>query len=163
MAKYWLDSNTFIEPKNRYYSFAIAPGYWEFLEEQGAAGMVSASTMVYDELVKDANDDLAHWVKAHKGTGLFVVPDAQVQGRLQQVAAHVQANYQSQRLAEFLGGADPWIIAHAMNDGGRVVTFETRAPGALKIKIPNICEELGVEYANLFDVLRTLGMTLNRS
>ena len=29
---YLLDTNVFIEAKNRYYSFDLAPGFWEWLE-----------------------------------------------------------------------------------------------------------------------------------
>lgn len=29
-----LDSNVFIEPKNRSYPFDVFPGYWQFLQEE---------------------------------------------------------------------------------------------------------------------------------
>ena len=54
----------------------------------------------------------------------------------------------------FLGSADPWLIARAMTDGSTVVTEERYKLQGEKILIPNICHELGVEYINTFGLLR---------
>ncbi|MBF0147506.1 MAG: DUF4411 family protein [Magnetococcales bacterium] len=33
---YLLDSNVFIEAKNRYYAFDICPGFWEWMNDSGS-------------------------------------------------------------------------------------------------------------------------------
>lgn len=40
---YLLDTNVFIEAKNRYYAFDLAPGFWEGLDADAAAGRSAAS------------------------------------------------------------------------------------------------------------------------
>lgn len=55
----------------------------------------------------------------------------------------------------FLEKADPWLIATAMAKGYTVVTHESKAgDGTKKVKIPNICEVFGVDYTNLFEVMK---------
>jgi len=161
LPEHWFDANVFIEPNKRYYSFALAPGYWTFLEQKGTEGVILSSTMVYDELVGDKEDDLAEWAKSQKDSGLFVEPDQAVQANFELIAAYVQANYVLQAVSEFLAGADPWIIAHARTYGGSVVTFETRNANRRKVKIPNVCDAFNVEVEDLFVVLKALGLTLN--
>lgn len=51
--------------------------------------------------------------------------------------------------------ADPWIIAHAIDKGGAVVTHEQRNPKASsKVKIPNVCEHFGVRCIDVYQMLR---------
>ena len=61
-------------------------------------------------------------------------------------------------MRQFLAKADPWLIAHAIASGGKVVTQETRADEASpRVKIPNVCDFFGVESLNMDDMLRELG------
>lgn len=159
MADYWLDTNVFITPKNTFYAFDFAPGYWTFIEQQGEQGVLAASMMVYDELAGDQNDELSEWVRAHRECGLFVQLDDAVQTQMGNVADHVQGIYETQHVERFLSGADPWVIAHALNDGGQVVTFENKKRPS-KIKIPNVCDALDVGCTDLYDMLRALGFAL---
>ena len=55
--------------------------------------------------------------------------------------------------------ADPWVIAHAMAEDAIVVTkeqFETNT--TRRIKIPNVCEAMGIEWIDDFEMVRRLGM-----
>lgn len=40
--KYLLDTNIFIESKNRYYGFDIAPGFWEWLNRAMTNGDINS-------------------------------------------------------------------------------------------------------------------------
>ena len=61
-------------------------------------------------------------------------------------------------MRQFLAKADPWLIAHAIASGGKVVTQETRAgENSRRAKIPNVCDFFGVEAMNMDDMLRELG------
>jgi len=160
MPDYWFDTNVFIEPKNRYYSFELAPRYWSFLVEKGGERVVSSPRLVYDELTADKDDDLARWARDNRDCGLFVQADEQVQAEFERVAAYVVRTYEEQAAALFLAGADPWLIAHALANGGRVVTFETRKNPPKVGRIPNICDEFGVECEDLFVALKALGLTM---
>ena len=47
-----LDANTFITPKNSYYGFDLAPGFWTWLERAHAAGWVASVEAVRQELCR---------------------------------------------------------------------------------------------------------------
>jgi hypothetical protein len=159
---YWLDSDVLIESKKRWYSFQIAPGFWEFLDQEANAGHIAASSRVYHEIVDETDDDLADWAKNRRGPPLFIDPDAAVQAALTEIVDYVHATYPPVHAQRFLSGADPWIIAHAKVHGGTVVTLETLItdPSAKRVKIPNVCAHFEVPYTNLFTMLTSLGMSL---
>ena len=155
---YLLDANTFIEAKNRYYDMAVCPGYWEWIEQKFAAGEVASVETVGDELLR-GNDELKDWAADHKEIFLAVSDEA-TQESFAEVAAHAAALAPEMKpgaLEEFLGGADPWLIAKARLGDAVVVTHEQFNPQTRKkILIPNVCKQFGVSCINTFDLLRKL-------
>jgi hypothetical protein len=116
--------------------------------------------MVYQEIVtnEEPGDDLAKWMKTRRQSGLFVDSDADVQKAMQNVADYVVGNYEQQHAAEFLSGADPWLVAHAIHTKGVVVTHESnRHPNAKKVRIPDVCAALRVSCINVYEMLDRLG------
>lgn len=160
MPEYWLDADSLIRTKNGPYSFDIAPGFWEFLEEKVAEGIIASSLMVYDELEDGDEDDLLLWARKQKENGLFIEPDAVVQTFFRQIVDYVNEKYLQYQASEFLAGADPWIIAHAKAYGGRVVTFEISAPDSKKPKIPDVGNKFDVKTLNIYKMAKELGMSL---
>ena len=158
MPEFWIDTNVFIQAKDGPYAFDIAPGFWSLLDEMTAEGRIASSSLVYDELQK-VEDDLAKWARARRrSTGLFIQPDWSTQEAFQKVSNHIQETYAQNQAREFLGKADPWLIAHAIAGGGKVVTMEVRVPAnSQKVKIPNVCDAFGVETLNTYQMLRELG------
>src|SRR5262249_32368616 len=155
-------SSIFIFAKNGPYAFDLVPGFWTLLDERAAQGVIRSSTMVYDEIVNEADDELADWFKARKDSGFFVVPDTEVQAAFTDVANHVHQSFDRVQAAEFLNGADPWIIAHAKAHSGKVATCEVLVPPtSRKVKIPNVCMKFGLGYLNLYDLLRALGASFS--
>jgi len=152
---YCLDANIFIEAKNLYYHFNICPGFWEWLDQQN--GTLGSVTPVFDELT-DGNDKLKDWAKDRKNSGIFDdVSAGSVQEAFREIAIHVSDQYESQHAEKFLDDADPWLIDYAQVHGCTVVTKEKFSPGAKRVKIPNICEEFGVDYTDCFTMLKGLG------
>ena len=157
---HWLDTNVFIQAKNGPYRFKVAPGFWAFLDEQIHAGNIRCPKMVYDELITNEapRDDLALWVKNRRQSGLFVPATRPVQKVMSTVADHVVGKYQQHQAAEFLRGADPWLIAHALYSKGVVVTHESdRKFNAKKVRIPNVCGDLHVSCVDTYEMLERLG------
>ncbi len=78
------------------------------------------------------------------------------------IADFVDASYpRSDRKAEFLKGADPWVIAHAKTSGATVVTGEVVvSDNSTHVKIPNVCNNFSVDYIDPFTMMRTLGIQL---
>ena len=152
---YLLDSNVLIQAKNGYYSFDIAPGFWRWLELLAEEQSVLTIKAVREEII-DGNDALCDWM-ADLPKGFFAEPDIPVQENLRKIVTYIM---QEKRFAEhhryaFLEKADPWLIATAMTGDFTVVTHEKKdGPGSKKVKIPAICEEFGVPYLSVFELMR---------
>ncbi|MCH8949600.1 MAG: DUF4411 family protein [Chloroflexi bacterium] len=140
------------------------PGFWTFIDVMVQQGTVCCPVSVYDELVGRTDDELAAWAGEREGLPFFLEPDEAVQEFVGDVAAHVTSKYGSTKaVADFLDGADPWLIAYARIHGGTVITLEAGAiPGKTsKVKIPIVCDDLGVSWDSLFEMLEKLGMRLS--
>jgi hypothetical protein len=152
---YWLDANVFIQAKNGPYSFKLVPQFWAFISEQLENGTVRCPKIVYDELIK-GGDDLVAWLKPRKQNGLYHHPSESVQSRYGVVADYVTTNFKPHQYGDFLKGADGWLIAHAMDDGGFVVTQENSRSYRSKIKIPTLCGHFDVRCINTYKMLSFL-------
>lgn len=160
---YLIDSNIFIEAKNKYYAFDLAPSFWTFLDTAFAGTDVRSIDMVYAELA-GGTDELADWVKARKSSSVFLdVSDAGTQAVYGSIANDLtsSSHYKTAGVAHFLSGADPWIAAKAKVMGATVVTHELYDPGCKKrVPLGNVCHDEGVPIINTFDFMRTLGIAL---
>lgn len=153
---YLLDSNVFIEAKNRYYGYDFCPGFWDWLDQAQQAGDVATITSIYDELA-GKGDELSEWVEARNDDNWFIdVSDEPTQMAFADIAAYVTAsNYTAPAKGDFLGGADPWLIAKARVIDATIITHETFDPNAKrKVFIPNVCKQFGVSYMDTFTLLR---------
>ena len=160
MADYWIDSTVFIEGKKGPYGFDIAPRFWKLVDELIDGERIASPVLVFDEL-EDGQDDLSEWAKSRRHSGFFSQPSTEVQAALRAVVAYVNANYPPNHVTKrFLDRADPWVIAHALGEGGAVVTLEARVPGnSQKVKIPNVCDHFGVRSLTTYQMLRELGVS----
>ncbi len=154
---YLLDANSYIEAKNRYYQMSFCPAYWDWLDQQYTLGTLASISSVYDEVARKG-DDLSTWVQARPHQFLAVSAPA-IQSKMTEVAQHVAdlPNKDSANVANFLSGADPWLIAVAALHDETIVTHEAlTGANSKKIKIPNICNHFGVRYINTFELLNEL-------
>lgn len=158
--KFWLDTNVLIQARNGPYGFDLQPGFWEFLNTSIVRGDVGSSLYVYQEIIDAKQDDITQWIRRHRNGALHTAPSKTVQEAYGQVANYVDGNPQFQRryIAEFLSKADAWVIAHALIEGGEVVTWESRAgDNTTKVKIPNVSARFGVRTTTIYNALRSLG------
>lgn len=154
-----LDSNVLIEAKNRYYDFDLVPAFWAWIEDQAEAGEIASTDMIYDEL-KNGGDDLAAWVKARRDLIFHVSSSSEaVAAAVGKLGTWVQLeNYKPHVLADFMDGADPFLVGASLDTGSILVTQETPAGASRKrVKIPDACLHLGVEYESTFEMMRALG------
>jgi len=77
-----------------------------------------------------------------------------------EIADYVNRNFPQYQAADFLDGADPWLIAHAKAYGGKVVTFEVSAPSSTKPKIPDIAKVFDVVTLDIYRMIRELQIVL---
>jgi hypothetical protein len=163
-SRYVLDANAFIEPRNRYYSFEICPGYWLALVRQHKTKRVCSIDRIRAELVpkKESEwDDIARWINAEVPETFFKkTADQDVIGKYQAMVAWVysQSQFEASAKTEFATVADGWVVAYAAANNLTVVTHEQYSPEArARVPMPNVCVEFGVHYVDTFAMLRDLG------
>lgn len=152
---YLLDSNVFIEAKNRHYPFDVVPAFWDWLVRAHGAGLVFVPEKAYDEVVAVA-DELAEWFKARpKSWRVAATAADQPELTALSVWATSQNRFTAGAVSEFLSEADYYLVAQAVTLSCTVVTHETPSPDSKRIvKIPDACTALGVPYMNPFKMLQ---------
>lgn len=156
---YLLDANVFIQAKNQYYGFDIVPAFWDWLIGANAAGTVFSVEKVGIELL-GYGDELSAWARDRARAGnFFLPPDDDVLDGLKDVAKWARSQaFTDAAINEFLQAADYYLVAHAYAHGHVAVTQEVFEPAITrKIKIPNACNGMGVQWMNTYTMLRTEG------
>lgn len=152
MTKYLLDTNIFIQASNREYGFDVCPGFWDWLIEKNQSGLVASIKKVAEEIKRD--EPLVTWVR-ERGNGFFLEEDDAMMGQLEDVSRWATSKgYKNEALGKFFGGADYYLIAYERAHGYVVVTHEVYSRKNKSIKIPNVCEGLGLPCMNPYKMLR---------
>ena len=162
MTPYLIDSNIFIGAKNRYYAFSICPGFWDSLIGHHELEKVYSIDYVREELLR-GHDDLADWVRKKMPSTFFLsTQDEVVRKTYKEIMLWVQRNPQFYDAAKvkFATEADGWLAAYAKAYGGyTVVTEEQPSPAAKRrVPLPNVCEQFGVQYQDVFQMLLDLNI-----
>lgn len=154
---YCLDANVLIQAWQKYYSPAFCPDYWEILNEFGRQGRIFVAEEVFNEITR-TEDDLSRWLKDSKISVKNI--DGNVTKCLQSIYAKDPSHKTLVDNTKSRSLADPWVIAHAMSKGATVVTKEEKvtAINSSRIKIPNVCDNMGVPWINDFDLIRELNI-----
>lgn len=157
---YCLDANVLIQPWNKYYSPKFCKSYWSVIDELGKKGFVFIPQMVKEEILK-IDDELSAWIKSTN------IPIRKTNAQVTQCVKQIfEKDSRHERLVDSTkhrSVADPWVIAHAMSEGAVVVTKEEKitSPSSPKIKIPNVCESMGVEWIDDFEFIRRTNIQFN--
>lgn len=155
--KYCLDANVLIQAWQKYYNPKFCPDYWNILIELGKQDKIFIPELVYEEITR-TEDDLSKWLKSSK-MPIQKITEA-VTTCLQKIYSYdpVHKNLVDNTKARSL--ADPWVIAHAINENATVVTKEEKvtALSSTRIKIPNVCDNMGIRWINDFDFIDELGI-----
>jgi len=165
MSVYVVDSNVFIQAHRINYPLDIAHSFWNKFKQLACDGTIVSIDKVKNEIFKN-EDDLKQWCSDNL-PGDFFKDSAPVINQYSQVVKWAQSKisqYLPNALQEFLSAdeADAFLIAYALADPGIriVVTHEISKPlGRNKIKIPDVCEELNVQYVGVMEMFRQLGVT----
>jgi len=158
--RFVLDANVFIQAHRSYYAFDTCPGFWDALVRQHDAKRLCSIDRIRDELL-EIDDKLQAWVRDTAPDTFFKgTADKRVVDAYREIANWVQnePQFTSDAKAQFLAGADGWLVAFAKAYGMVVVTHEALAPDAItRVPLPNVCIEFGVDYCNTFELLKDLG------
>lgn len=113
--------------------------------------------MVSEEVTR-TEDDLAKWLKESR------IPIHAIDSLVADCLKKIYETDPSHRYIVANSGqhslADPWVIAHAMNENAVVVTKEIKDTfnNPTKIKIPRIGDNMGVRWINDFEMVGELGI-----
>ena len=160
--QYIIDANIFITSSRQLYPFDIMPGFWDQLLEKGEGKLVLIDKV--KEEIYHGSDALAEWLKENEEEFIQKdMNDSSVVASYGQVLQSVidNSNYKESAKEGFASAADSWICAHAAAKGYVVVTLETFEPNCKKrVKIPNVCKDFDVEYIDMLQLLREIGMLI---
>jgi hypothetical protein len=162
--RFVLDANVLIDAHRRYYSFDIAPCFWRVVLDLASEGHVMSIDRVKQELMNsDEEDALNKWANSDFNQWFLSTDSEEVFQAYSEVInwSVGQAQYFDYAKAEFAGIADSWLVAFAKAKDCIVVTHEQFSRDARKrILIPNACRAFGVDYMNIFEMLRRLNAKL---
>ncbi|MCF8340449.1 MAG: DUF4411 family protein [Chitinophagaceae bacterium] len=120
--------------------------------ELGKQDKIFIPELVYEEITR-TEDDLSKWFKASK------IPIKKIS---EPVTICLQKIYAAdpvhKNLVDNITGrslADPWVIAHSLHENAIVVTKEEKitALNSKRIRIPNVCDNMGVRWINDFQFI----------
>ena len=160
--KYIIDSNIFITAHRQIYPFDVAPSFWEKLAEKASSKIIIIEA-VEKEILK-GQDLLAEWYEKEKTNfQVLGIPDQEVIKAYQKIITSINDNKQYKQSAkeEYASLTDSWLCAYGLAYGETIVTLEKYDSEIKKrIKIPNVCREFEIEYIDLLQFMRELGIKL---
>ena len=129
----------------------IVESLWPILETMAEEERLFVSEEVKDEL-RRKDDGLYRWVMDHRH---MVVPSVEVEEvTIPIIQEHSLVDPNTTR-----NQADPWVIGVALARNAHVVSSESFAHAdARLVKIPDVCQALGVECHRHRDFLRHAGI-----
>ena len=147
-----------------HYPFDVFPSFWTKLINLSENDKILSIDKVKKELCDTSSpDDLSIWCNDQIGEGFFVDTTSCID-----IYADIakwtigSTQYTQNAKDEFLQTdlADPWLIAYALKNNCKIVTYESSDPYAKrKIKIPEPCNHFGVECTTPVQMMRELGDT----
>ena len=144
---YIFDTCSFITLEYNYphYNF---PTLWDQFEKIITAGKILSSEVILKEIL-NGKDIIKSWAKSHSDIFIPVTKELQDQTRVIVNQYPSILNYRKVK-----SGADPFIIAMAINYNGTLVTEETPSGSQIPKKIPDICSILGVKCHNVLNFIK---------
>lgn len=150
---YCIDTCALIHGWRRDYPPDVFQSLWDQLDKLAQEGKLFSSIEVLLELGR-GGDDIYNWAKERKHIFL------EAEDEVQKIIATIVDKFPSFVPPDSSDGiwADPYVVALAAVNGWTVVTGEiTVGPGAKRIRIPNVCQEMDVECINFLQLIRKEG------
>ena len=146
---------------------------WRFVEGLGDRLMVCEEVMAEidrhaevdrvgnpSEIVAQIGAMRAWLLESSANTGLSLLTlDSDISAEVQRTMGRINSGWSHWRAVRSDDKADPWVIAYARGLGGAVVSEEQRRDSGTGVKIPNVCDELGVPHLNLLELFRAEGFS----
>lgn len=160
-ATYIIDSDVFIQAKNREYRFGFASAFWKWILDAHAAGMVFSTAKVFAEINAGKRTcPLRGWASSKVPTG-FWLPDSHDKAVMKVYPnvmswAYGLGQFTPRALADFSSSkkADAFLVAVGIAKGHIIVTHEGESTNTVnRVMLPHAAHSLGVGTMNLYDLL----------
>jgi uncharacterized protein DUF4411 len=149
---YCLDTSALFDGWVRYYPPATFRTLWEDrLEGLIEGGRLISSKSVLHE-IDDREDRCLEWATNH--ADMFKEDDEEIQARVRALLADWPHEVDFTR---FFTGADPFVVAHAQQNGFKVVTGERQVRSMNAPKIPDVCQHYGIPWCSLLGMIQEQG------
>ena len=147
---YCIDTSALLHAWNDRYPIEIFTSLWNNLDSLIENEKLFAPIEVYRELERK-DDEIYEWVNQRQK--MFMEPNDEVQEEIKTIVNNFPRfveNYSPDGI-----WADPYLIAHTKVIDCILITGETKAgPRANKIRIPDVCEELEVDWMNILGLIK---------
>ena len=172
MARYLLDANVLIQAHRLHYKHIFCPAFWDWIEIRSTYGYVKSVDAIREEILRprkkkrrqdqednqQQNDWLSEWARK-LGSDFFLKPDMAAVEAHVEVADWVAARDFAPASMHNFFRADSYLIAHTLAHNDIVVTHEKLVGSDSKqVKIPNVCDGLGVCHTDPFSMLSLSGV-----
>jgi hypothetical protein len=152
MPKYSIDASAILDAWVRYYPFDLFPSFWNKFKELVTSDGCVAIELIEHEINKK-DDGCGKWFNENNLNHFFVAIGKDIQAEV----SEMMKNKNYQRLVEDrkgVFGADPFVIAFAKVENLTVVTGERANNNISKPKIPDVCNDMGIDCINILDLMR---------
>lgn len=154
-----LDANVLITAHNLYYPIGRFPEFWDWLVHMGEGGHVKMPVEILEEITEGS--ELAEWLDQGDNYNALRLEEEVDPDRVQAVIARYAADLNDAEIIAI--GRDPFLIAYALAQPSTrtVVTVEASKPSTQRAnrRIPDICNDLGIQWCNSFQMLAALNFT----
>ena len=142
-----MNTNCFIEPWNKFYSYKSHRAYWnDFIIKEIKNNNLIVLEDVYFELER-IDDNLLKWFKEEKINKKLTRTDEDLTRRVSQLLEKYPKLINSQTGRSV---ADPFLIEYAKREDITLITLEEKSGKIDKPKIPDICEKEDVKCIDLY-------------
>lgn len=151
-AVYSFDTSSLIEASDVLYPMENFPSLWGRIEELIKSNRLKMSQPVFDEAMR--NEDLEDWCRA-KSLQSFI--ELKVDKLVQNYVRSILKEYPGMINArKNKSGADPWVVALAMQYPGVVVVTEEKSTNdRLHPRIPDVCKFSNIEWVNIAGLVKS--------
>ena len=166
---YLLDTNSFTVPSRNYYAFDLVPSYWNELLKHINSGRIVILDIVKSE-IDVGKDNLSNWLSTANNLTIVTRVTPTTLTNYQKVIQYISSCglYKQSAFDAWAQNnvADPWLIASSKANGFTLVT-EEKPSGGLSVKnknafakIPDVASNFGVKTIGLFEMMRSLGISI---
>jgi hypothetical protein len=164
MPPYLVDANFFIQAYRVYYPIDVATSFWQLVKRMADDRLICSIDKVKDELYV-GRDSLTAWCDLNLADSFFLHTETTIIPHYTTVISYPEsrgAHFTQRAKDDFYSSdiADAWLIAHALQNGQGIVTYETSDPNQKsRVKIPDVCNYLNLTCINTITLLRNHGLT----